>query len=74
VDKEFSVEVSIIDLAGDKTIESLATKINTSFATVSTTTKVIHGPFVQLKSALEPRRILVCFPYIGATAVAYNGY
>jgi Thioesterase domain len=72
VDKEFSVDVSIIDLSGDKTIENLATKINNALANVNAV--VTHGPFVQLKSALDPRRILVCFPYIGATAAAYNGY
>jgi surfactin synthase thioesterase subunit/acyl carrier protein len=80
VDKEFSVQVSVLDLTGGKTVDDLAAKIVTSLSAVASTapsaaTPSSSGkPYVCIKQVPQPKQRIVCFPYLGGSVSTYNSW
>ena len=78
MDKEFSVQVSVLDLTGGKSVDDLAAKISTSLSTSSpspgplTSSSGDGKPYVCIKHVEQPKQRVVCFPYLGGSASVFN--
>jgi hypothetical protein len=80
VDKDFTVEISVLDITSGKSIEELASKIvsllrksaATAGAELAAPIILKVGDFTCILPVSKPNVRLLCFPYYGSKASVYH--